>query len=1430
MATTVFGVRIYLRDRNSVISGDSSIGLYNVNSLLTVDGSTTDTTCTVADGTVFSEKTTVTIKSDSGYESITITDITGNVLTFTPALAANYTVANNSVINANSEFRWIQNTVTGVSNWKNFIVKGGLSSFSKGIDIKRGGNVANQARGGVSVTNSTQLSQTLLNNSIYFLGSLVEIVEFSDTTESIRWRGYCNNPTWDAKKYSIAFVSGANNSQSNLSTVMTEENYPNAVGNIAGKNIPISFGSFESLKNDDGEIVYNGFASLKRTANRIAYFKTPVDNLNAFDFGNSITAIYDDVFNEKTFPCVEASSSAPNRVFKIKIATNINWFDSGSPISSGTYVLSYFTGKYMSVVEGAASSFFGRIEYATIDLSSDNTVISLTIQTFLEENLAGNATVTATDQSWINIVDIDSSFAADVWSCKGFVFNNELSSKEIELYYYDNNNTESRFFQLPGYNYKVIVGSINRNTSNIEPQYSSDGSIDKFKTFLVLPITDYESYIASNLDGLITGGSSIPHMTIAPSDMPIYSNASLAFLGETFVYADAANAFDKNYYTTSSDFFESEIGSSQTLGVYDFYIAKRAVLPPINDIFSFDNVYFGIDAQFFISGRTTMGLPSLDNFKTRCYISFSKSLGGKVDIIDETRADALDSAISSYNNIPDNYFDSTTSVFRDSNFRFNQENGALINGYSNFIFPDITSRETYEAIKYVNVLSKHSLEIVGSGRTKIDFRAPINDMCVIFEKNYTLGSSIYTSFKGRTFDPFKLEKITTEAAGSPDKKGIWGDGSYIYLCRSGSGIQAYTFDGVSFSWVSSDYDSVGGGSCKYVYVIGHNGYIFVAAGDGGIKAYTFNGVSFSLKDSDFQSGDYVHIWIQSAVDHLAVGTPLVDFILVSAKSGGILVYEFDETTETLIFRGSYTTGYLDVECIWSASNNLYIANGIYDAFRISFGVVNYPTPGVVWGTPLQFEDVSAGSSIYIYGDNDYLYVNISIGKMYVYSDIGDTIYSITSTVGITNGGVQITTYNGVIYQMEGKALRLFNFDGESLTQIDAIGTSDSPVSDAGYIFRDADYIYTSSRDVGMYAFSFEKTSTWDDRKVRGDLMESPIDIFEHVCRLQNWSEINVMPVGGWGHNYAETPLINTTSGGSETAGSIESLDANLTIVKNYKIANQILSKGNVITDKIKKSLCRNFFLASWVNELGEECIEVIKREETATVDTINLTDIVDKNKIKFIEPNPSNIYPEPFVLYNKNFATGKYEGALRVTNVDAENPSDSEKESYIEGLSGMDARTVWDRANGLWLKTKMINTPPTDLTNLDWANGEDGLQIAKDYLMNWISWMYNPTCTLSVHYNKIKDWDLTHRFKLQLPHQTNNAQVECLVTKVVKAPNPPYECMIEAIVFSESIPEDVNLQDVMFTLTGDYDRQDDMQTYAERSSTGLDDQQDIDNS
>jgi hypothetical protein len=263
------------------------------------------------------------------------------------------------------------------------------------------------------------------------------------------------------------------------------------------------------------------------------------------------------------------------------------------------------------------------------------------------------------------------------------------------------------------------------------------------------------------------------------------------------------------------------------------------------------------------------------------------------------------------------------------------------------------------------------------------------------------------------------------------------------------------------------------------------------------------------------------------------------------------------------------------------------------------------------------------------------------------------------------------------------------------------------------------------------------------------MINNPIDMLEHTLRLQNWSEQG--ETKEWGKEYANVPLIDVAT----TEGGFDYEDLNP--IKTLRPSRQIKKYNNAYTDKISRSICKQFFLCNYQNPAtGNESVSFIAYKSLSTPSTmLTRADIVGSIG-EVVYPKIKGIYCEPIVRYAKNNADGKYEKIIQITNANKAT-FDS---SYVIGLSGDEAELMWTRAHILWGAYRQVEPAPNDMANCDWiVTDEDAVW----YLDTWLTYMgaintdgtpsgveYEPKkrISFSVPYETGKDWFLTqHQVK-----------------------------------------------------------------------------------
>jgi hypothetical protein len=344
--------------------------------------------------------------------------------------------------------------------------------------------------------------------------------------------------------------------------------------------------------------------------------------------------------------------------------------------------------------------------------------------------------------------------------------------------------------------------------------------------------------------------------------------------------------------------------------------------------------------------------------------------------------------------------------------------------------------------------------------------------------------------------------------------------------------------------------------------------------------------------------------------------------------------------------------------------------------------------------------------------------------------------------------------------------------------------------------------------------------TWGTRRTSANLISNPIDVLEHVLRLQNWSETGeTMPSAGWGHAYGITAKIDTsTSYGGFDHASLGSL-------KGASCARQVLGIEQSATREMVDSLCRDFFLCQYKRtytttpaEAGQEQVAYLLND-TAATETITLDDVIgDIGQVQ--EPKIEDIFCEPYVRFCWNPAREKFDRVISVKNSGAA----TWDASYTPGFSASEGEAFWGLCHDMWDRYGVVTPPPTYMVDKYWIYSYTE---AKQYLERWISWMQLRRLNLSVGYVKGRAWHVAMKVELTLPHQTNGTAVECMIEHVSKSKNDN-RVELDLILLDQVSTESMYLKESYLTKTergasGYADQDEDVQTKTERGGTGTND-------
>jgi hypothetical protein len=294
---------------------------------------------------------------------------------------------------------------------------------------------------------------------------------------------------------------------------------------------------------------------------------------------------------------------------------------------------------------------------------------------------------------------------------------------------------------------------------------------------------------------------------------------------------------------------------------------------------------------------------------------------------------------------------------------------------------------------------------------------------------------------------------------------------------------------------------------------------------------------------------------------------------------------------------------------------------------------------------------------------------------------------------------------------------------------------------------------------------------WGFRKTETDMIENPVDVVEHITRLENWSESGDSV--SIGKTYSPSAKIKTDGDDGSfdyySLGPIGGTDVSKWAPKDLKISRQIFDEAEGWSDEIKRSLLADTFCTTYTDKSGYECIGYLGN--VGPYASIDLTKIIG-NVGSIIEPNLQDIYCEPVVNYNWNYGSEKFDGMMRV--LDSNDPGGTgwtaDRTPGIYGIGNIsagvpDGKIIWGMARALQQRYRQIEKPPSDLTDKKWFyRYEDALW----YLYRWLESQARRRVEITVPYSVGKDFFASKHIQISLPHQTNNQYVECIIEGITK--------------------------------------------------------------
>jgi hypothetical protein len=285
-------------------------------------------------------------------------------------------------------------------------------------------------------------------------------------------------------------------------------------------------------------------------------------------------------------------------------------------------------------------------------------------------------------------------------------------------------------------------------------------------------------------------------------------------------------------------------------------------------------------------------------------------------------------------------------------------------------------------------------------------------------------------------------------------------------------------------------------------------------------------------------------------------------------------------------------------------------------------------------------------------------------------------------------------------------------------------------------------------------------------------MQTPNQFAQHIRQLTNNG--GTPPDAGWGQNYGfgNTLAYRVIRAG---AGGFNDSDILQFGFSTNAAAASIPDAGAL---DAMRSLFRENFVINWIDANGLPAVaQLVRAYSRMIVKRITLKEIIP-GTISVDEMQASEIYCNPVIKWGE-LPNGEYEGTLSITGSELALATEAEQAARVQGSSLDQAgrALLWQRARALYLKYGNVAPMPEELSVLQWCKSAT---VADWHLQNLLSWYgVNNSAVVSprrffrftVPYEVALDdlvfrFDVGSRFILNLPHQTDGDDYECICLNV----------------------------------------------------------------
>jgi len=278
-------------------------------------------------------------------------------------------------------------------------------------------------------------------------------------------------------------------------------------------------------------------------------------------------------------------------------------------------------------------------------------------------------------------------------------------------------------------------------------------------------------------------------------------------------------------------------------------------------------------------------------------------------------------------------------------------------------------------------------------------------------------------------------------------RGVWSDGAYIYAVNNALKIEAYTFNGstwtakASSGTTTSQPNGIWGGP----NTSGAGAYVYVAAGATGVEAFVYNtgANTWGSPVTYNTTGTATGVWSNGS------------YIFVADGASGVEAFTFNGTAWTLGGSATYNTPGTATN-VWGDGTYIYVADGASGLRALTWN-------GTAWTS---VATLAGGNTQGVWGDGTYIYVTDGYNGMSAYTFNGTT-FTLRGTYNADPGGDWgVWANNGYVYVLAG-AITALKFDGTAFT---VQGYFPQTGQGAVGVWADSNYLYFLDGYDGLMAY------------------------------------------------------------------------------------------------------------------------------------------------------------------------------------------------------------------------------------------------------------------------------------------------------------------------------------------------------------------------